>query len=124
MADPYTILFVEDDRTVRESTAEILTAKGFRMLVAQDGYEALRLLAENDVHVLFTDVVMAGLDGIELARKSKLLKPDLKIMFMTGYYSRAGDATRLGMGKLLFKPLRGEEIDIELRELLAAEQDP
>lgn len=58
MADPYTILFVEDDQTVRESTAQLLALEGFRMLV----------------------------------------KPDLKIMFMTGYYSRGADANRLGVG--------------------------
>jgi two-component system, cell cycle response regulator CpdR len=120
MVDPYTILFVEDDQTVRESTAQILASKGFRMLVAQDGYEALRLLVENHVDVLFTDIVMPDLDGIELAKKAMLLRPDLKIMFMTGYYSRAADATRLGVGRLLFKPLRGAEIASELQTFLAA----
>jgi CheY-like chemotaxis protein len=60
MEEPVTVLFVEDDDGVRESVAELLAARGFRMLVAQDAGEALRLLAENRVDALFTDIVMPG----------------------------------------------------------------
>src|SRR5690348_6377873 len=103
MATPYTILFVEDDTLVRESTAQLLTARGFRLLVAENAYEALQIIAEQHVDVLFTDVVMHGIDGIALAKQAKLHQPDLKVMFMTAYYSRATEAMR--MGKLLFKPV-------------------
>jgi CheY-like chemotaxis protein len=119
MAAPYTILFVEDDTPVRESTAQLLAGKGFRLLVAPHAYDALQIVAEQHVDVLFTDVVMYGMDGIELARQAKLRQPDIKIMFMTAYYSRATEAMQLG--KLLFKPLRGTEIEAELTEPLAAE---
>jgi CheY-like chemotaxis protein len=119
MAAPYTILFVEDDTPVRESTAQLLAAKGFRLLVAESGYEALRLIAEQHVDVLFTDIVMYGMDGIELAKKARLHQPDIKVMFMTAYYSRATEATQLG--KLLFKPVRIAQLEAELNELLAAE---
>src|SRR5713226_3462521 len=103
MTAPLTILFVEDDTDVRESTARLLASKGFRLLVAQDGYEAQRLIAAHDVDVLFTDIVMHGPNGIQLAKQAKQFNPDLKIMFMTGYYSRAWEAASLGT--LLFKPL-------------------
>lgn len=115
---PITILFVEDDAAVREPIAQLLASQGFRMLVAVGAYEALRLLSENPVDVLFTDIVMPGMNGIELAQKAIELRPDLKIMFVTGYYSRAAEAERIG--KLLFKPLRAKEIEAEMRELLAA----
>ena len=118
MAPTYTILFVEDDTAARESTAQLLAARGFRLLVAESAYEALRLIAEQHVDVLFTDIVMYGMDGIELARRAKLHQPDVKVLFMTAYYSRAGEAMRLG--KLLFKPLRIAQLDAELRELIAA----
>jgi CheY-like chemotaxis protein len=114
-----TILFVEDDTLVRESTAQLLAGKGFRLLVAAHAYEALQIIAEQHVDVLFTDVVMYGMDGIELARRAKLHQPSIKVMFMTAYYSRATEARQLG--KLLFKPLRGTEIEAELAELLAAD---
>lgn len=115
---PFTILFVEDDRSVRESTVALLTARGFRLLVASDGHEALRLLANNHVDVLFSDIVMPELNGIDLAKQAKLLQPDLKIMLMTGYYSRAAEGA--AVGKLLFKPVRGIDIDAELGKLMAA----
>lgn len=117
MTKPYTILFVEDDTAVRESTAKLLAARGFCTLVAQNGYEALQLLARHRVDVLFTDVVMPDLNGIELAKQAKLLQPDVKTMFMTGYYSRAREAA--AMGRLLFKPVRGLEIAREIDALLA-----
>jgi CheY-like chemotaxis protein len=116
MAEQFTLLFVEDDPDVRESTQEILKTKGFRLLIAQDGYEAMRLLAQNHVDVLFTDIVMPGMDGVALARQAKLLKPDLKIMFMTGYYSRAAEARTLG--DLIFKPVREPQIMEALKRLM------
>ena len=89
-----------------------------RLFVAKDGYEALDILAQEHVDVLFTDVVMPDLNGIDLAKRALGHQPDLKVMFMTAYYSRAGEAQRLG--KVLFKPLRAREIEAELDELLAA----
>jgi DNA-binding NtrC family response regulator len=119
MLEQFTILFVEDDTGVRASTEQLLAAKGLRLLVAGDGQEALRLLAENHVDVLFTDIVMPDLDGIALAKQAKALRPDLKIMFMTAYYSRAAEATQLGY--LLFKPVRQAQITEALERLTSAE---
>ncbi len=50
---------------------------------------------------------MPGVDGIELAKRAKRLRPDLKIMFMTAYYSRAAEAAALGT--LMFQPVREAE---------------
>jgi len=100
---PYTILFVDDDDNVRASTEAILKDAGFRMLVAKDGAEALQLLEENKVHVLFSDIVMPGISGTELARRVRQQYPDVKIMLMTGYYSRAAEAVKLG--KLMIEEL-------------------
>ncbi len=116
MTEQYTILFVEDDPGIRASTEEVLRRRGFRLLVAADGYEALRLLADNQVDVLFTDIVMPGLDGISLAKQAKVLRPDLKIMLMTGYYSRAAEAAELG--GLMFKPVREPQLMQALQQLL------
>jgi len=56
-----TILFAEDDAAVRYVVGEMLSEKGFRVLVASDGYEAVRLLAEHHVDLLFTDIGMPGM---------------------------------------------------------------
>ena len=116
MARSFTILFAEDDTPIRNTVAELLSLR-FRVLVAEDGYQALRLLARENVDLLFTDIVMPGINGVELARHAKRLRPQIKVMFMTGYAARAAEATHLG--RLLYKPLRVAEIDAELCNLLA-----
>jgi two-component system, response regulator YesN len=68
------------------------------------------------VHVLFSDIVMPGVSGTDLARQVRQQYPDVKIMLMTGYYSRAAEAVKLG--KLMYKPLRGALIIEELTNLL------
>jgi two-component system cell cycle response regulator CpdR len=95
MTAAYTILLVDDEEAVREPRAKLLSLNGFRMLVAQDGDEVLRLLGQEHVDVLFTDIAMPRLNGIELARQATLLRRDLKIIFMTGYDSRAAEAKEL-----------------------------
>jgi DNA-binding NtrC family response regulator len=111
-----TVLFVEDDRPVRTVTADALSQRGFHVLSTDNAGEALRLLAEEPVDVLFADIVMPGINGIELAKKAKALHPDLKVLLATGYFSRAHEA--LAVGKLLFKPLRAEQIEAEILELV------
>ena len=118
MASPYSVLLVDDDIDAREITAHMLESRGFDVLVVQNGDEAMRVLAHIRMDVLLADIVMPDFDGIELAKQAKRLQPDLKVMFMTGYLSRAAEAERFG--RLLFKPVRGAEIETELRKLLGA----
>jgi len=112
-----TVLFAEDDPAVRQSLAQLLSMSGYRVLTAEDGFEALRLLTQQEIDVLLTDIVMPGLDGVELARKARALRPDMRIMFLTGYSARTAEAIRLG--KLLHKPLRAAAIEAETRGFLA-----
>jgi two-component system cell cycle response regulator CpdR len=116
MASRYMVLLVDDDVDARESMVYLLGSRGFNVLVAQSGHEAMRLLAKIRVDVLLADVVMPDLNGIELAKQAKQLQPDLKVIFITGDYSRAAEAESLG--KLLVKPMRGAAIETELRNLL------
>jgi two-component system cell cycle response regulator CpdR len=116
MAAPRTILLVEGDEDVRDVTAAILDAEGFRVLVAQSGDEAVQLLGQEQV---FTDIVMPGINGIELARRAERLYPNLKFMFMTGYHSCFADAQELG--KVVLKPFRASEIMATLAAVWGAE---
>ncbi len=122
MAEAFTILFVDDDDLVRAPLATLLKLHGMRVLTAASAIEAMRVLAEERVDVLFTDIVMPGQDGIELAKQAKQLQPHLRIVFATAYFSRAASAEQLG--KLLFKPLRAEEIQAALDAVLADEPPP
>lgn len=117
MAEAFTILFVDDDDLVRAPLAALLKLHGMRVLTAASAIEAMRILAEERVDVLFTDIVMPGQDGIELALQARQLQPHLRIVFATAYFSRAASAEQLG--KLLFKPLRAEEIQAALNDVLA-----
>ena len=108
MAQRFTVLLVDDDDLVRGSLTGLLEAHGCHVLVAATGAEALHLLAQDHVDVLFTDIIMPDLDGIALAKEAKRLRPELRVMFATGYYSRAAEAEALGT--LLFKPIRDHEL--------------
>jgi CheY-like chemotaxis protein len=117
MALAYTVLFVDDDPQVRESMVQLLSLKGFRVLSAESAFEGLRVLTQEHVDVLFSDLVMPGMSGIELAKKARRLRPDLNIMFATGYSARAPEADHLG--KLFVKPLRAHQVEAELCELMS-----
>ncbi|MFE1599128.1 ATP-binding protein [Methylobacterium sp. ID0610] len=81
-----TVLVVEDDAMVRRASAETIGELGYRTLTAPDGQAALACLDSNrDVSVLFTDVVMPGLDGPTLAAEARRRRPGLKVVFATGH---------------------------------------
>ncbi|HEV2548206.1 MAG TPA: response regulator [Stellaceae bacterium] len=122
MAEVFTILFVDDDDLVRAPLAALLTLNGMRVLTAANAIEAMRVLALERVDVLFTDIVMPGEDGLELAKQAKQLQPHLRVMFATAYFSRAASAEQFG--KLLFKPLRAEEVQAALDDVLAEKSPP
>jgi CheY-like chemotaxis protein len=116
MAQTLTVLFVDDDDDVRAPLATQVRIAGFRVLEARNTPEALRVLAQEPVDVLFTDVVMPEPDGIELAERARHLRPDIHIIFATGYLLRAATADK--MGKLLFKPVRAKDILGALGDLM------
>jgi signal transduction histidine kinase len=85
-----TILVVEDHEGLREYSAGVLRELGYCVLEAADGQAALELLNERpDVDLLFTDVVLPGLNGRQLADDASELRPDLKVLFTTGYTRNA-----------------------------------
>ena len=116
MAQAFTVLYVDDDHQVRETMTALLRAEGFRVLEASNALEAMRLINSEHVGVLFTDIVMPTRDGIELAKQAQQLRPDIRVIFATGYFSQARDAETLG--KLLFKPVRANEIRAAFDEML------
>ncbi len=103
-----TVLVVEDETAVRNYVKLVLAEKGYRVLEAIDGMDAMRVLANRNepIHLLITDLVMPGLDGRSLAERIKKTKPDVPALFMTGYttdeavWAKAAD---LG-GEVLLKP--------------------
>lgn len=85
-----TILVVEDDDSVRKLSIEFLTELGYRTIEADTGAAALRILdSQEDIDLLFTDVVMPGMNGRRLADEARQRKPNLKVLFTTGYTRNA-----------------------------------
>ncbi len=86
-ASPATILVVEDSDDVRELTVSILREEEYRVLAAGDGAEALRLAGDHEgpINLLLTDVVMPHLSGKELADQIKGRRPEIKVLYASGY---------------------------------------
>jgi two-component system, cell cycle sensor histidine kinase and response regulator CckA len=100
-----TILLVEDDEMLREGFAEVLEHKGYKVLVASNGHEALNICEsyKDVIHMLLTDVVMPGMGGFELAKKAFVMRSEMSILFMSGYTDAALENAGLDhMGPLNF----------------------
>ena len=117
-----TILVVEDDAQVRESVVDTLSGLGYRVLKAADAQSALTVLESGvPVDMLFTDVVMPGpLRSPELARRARVLQPDIEVLFTSGYTENAiVHGGRLDAGvALLSKPYRQEQLADKIRHML------
>ncbi len=82
-----TILLVEDEETVRQMTNDMLEQSGYTTLVAATPEEALAICADKEqrIDLLLTDVIMPGMNGRELSRHITLSRPEIRVMFMSGY---------------------------------------
>lgn len=118
-----TVLIVEDESAVRDLAGEFLQSAGYSVLMAQDASEALSIAkaAVTPIHVLLTDVVMPGMRGPELAEKLKRLRPNLKVVYMSGYLDYAeGDGDFLDGGSFLQKPYSRESLINKVAEAVAS----
>jgi PAS domain S-box-containing protein len=117
-----TLLLAEDEPVVRELTGRFLEFAGFRVIVASDGQEALEkaLACDGPLDVLITDVVMPRLGGRELAARLLAARPQLRVLFISGYAEDAGDVTTVAghAGDFLEKPYRPEVLIARVRALL------
>jgi PAS domain S-box-containing protein len=120
-----TILLVEDEKGVRELAREYLEMSGYTVIEAEDGHTALELAAMHagTIHLLMTDVVMPGISGRELAERAKLIRPKIKVLYMSGYTDQA--VVHHGIlemdAVLLQKPFTMTTLSTKLREILTAE---
>ncbi|MEQ8515368.1 MAG: response regulator [Chromatocurvus sp.] len=118
------ILVVEDDALVREHLCRQLRDLGYRVTAASHGTEALQAVRQHaDIDLLFTDVVMpGGMNGRELAESVGRLRPDLKVLYTSGYTENAiVHQGRLDPGvELLSKPYRRRDLAAKVRKVLDA----
>ena len=115
-----TILLAEDEPAVRMMVREALVRGGFRVLEAEDGEEALAVSRGHDgmVDLLLTDVVMPQMSGKQLADRLLLLRPLLRVLFMSGYTDREMVGQLSARAAFLQKPLRPSTLTRKVREVL------
>jgi PAS domain S-box-containing protein len=105
------VLLVEDEPTLRELGLAVLSRSGFDVLAARDPATALRLAAgAGHLDLLVTDVVMPGSTGIELARQLRETRPDLPVLFMSGYSEDVTDVAGSMSRRFLAKPFTPEAL--------------
>ena len=118
-----TIMLVEDEPDVRALMRDVLGDFGYRVLSAGSSEDALRLAAgmKDPIDLLITDVVMSGMNGIELAARLTVLRPETKVLYMTGYSHEAvAGLGALRGSSLLQKPFTPNDLATRVREVLGA----
>ncbi len=112
------LLLVDDDDAVREATAALLSLHGFRIIEAADGVSALaQARARDDIDAVIADFAMPRMNGAELARQLRTLRPDLPVLFMTGF-AELGALDDVPEDFVLQKPIAENELVARLDRLL------
>jgi len=116
------ILLAEDDESLRKFLAQALVRAGHAVTDFGDGSEAWECLKGDRFDLLLTDIVMPGMDGIELAKRAAELNEALKIMFITGFAAVAlhPSSNAPKQAKVLSKPFHLREIVAEVDRMIAA----
>ena len=125
MKETAKVLVVDDDRIVGQSFDRVLTQKGYEVSTALSGQEALDKLGSNGYDLVFTDIKMPGMDGIEVAKRVKEMNPWLPVVVVTGYGSAENEARaeEVGVQGFLHKPLSPEVIEWITQKTLSEKEE-
>jgi two-component system cell cycle sensor histidine kinase/response regulator CckA len=119
-----TILLVEDEEAVRSFAARALKLRGYQVLEAAGGEEAIELVRRHagEIHLLITDVVMPNMDGPTLVRAIRRARPDIAVMFMSGYAEEAFRRNDENAAALHFlaKPFGLKQLAAKVKDVLSA----
>ncbi len=115
------VLVVDDDPVVRKSFDRVLSGKGYAVITAESGEEALHKLDEEKYDIIYSDVRMPGMSGLEVAENVKARRPWTPVVIITGYGTEAAEARAkaAGVSSFLQKPLSPEMIEDSVRDTLA-----
>jgi PAS domain S-box-containing protein len=123
-----TILLVEDEANLRYLARQYLEKQGYKVIEAADGAVAVQIAVAHDaiIHLLLTDVIMPGMNGRELAQRISEIRPNVKVLYMSGYTENViGHNGMLDTGvRLLQKPFNLRDLKAKVREVLDATPTP
>jgi two-component system, cell cycle sensor histidine kinase and response regulator CckA len=123
-----TILVVEDEANLRYLARQFLEKQGYRVIEAADGAVAMQIAVAHEgiIHLLLTDVIMPGMNGRELAQRISEIRPNVKVLYMSGYTENVvGHNGMLDAGvRLLQKPFNLRDLKSRVREVLDASPTP
>jgi len=112
LPEPRNILLVDDHKSFRDTLAKILSAEGFRVFPADDGEAALDILRQEFIHLVLTDLKMPKMDGVELLKVAKTIRPETEVIIITGYgtVDTAVTAMKDGAYDYIPKPFKPREV--------------
>lgn len=109
------ILLAEDDPSMREYLKRALERTGYEVVAVDSGLSAMPRLETESFDLLLTDIVMPGMDGIELAQEAAKAAPDMRVMFITGFAAVAlKNNRRPANAKVLSKPFHLRDLVLEV----------
>jgi len=118
------VLLVDDDAAVRAIAAAALRESGLEVIEAADGLEGfVQFEAHPEIGLILTDVVMPGIDGFKVAEIAKLLRPTVKVLYVTAYPGQADEYLGIRHGEILMKPYRLAALVAAVRRTLAPSAD-
>ena len=119
------ILVVDDEAIVRESIRDWLKDAGYEVSVAESGEEALKLIQKQNFGVMILDLRLPGMTGIDVLKKVKALKPNIKSVVITAYPTMLTqeEAAKLGAIDYLVKPVFPDKLEELIRETLGKVED-
>ena len=114
------ILVIDDDEQLREDIVEMLQREGYDVIDVGSGEEALEKLKKEDVDVILTDLMMPGIDGMEVLRQSKKIKPAVRVIMITGFgtIENAVEAMKDGASDYVSKPFKIGEVQATVKRAL------
>lgn len=119
-----TILLVDDEEIIRGLGIDILEDRGYQVLSASEGREAVRIYRERirEIDLVILDVMMPGIGGKETYRQFRAINPQVKVLLSSGYSTNGevGEILKLGVSGFVQKPYREEELAAKVREVLDA----
>lgn len=120
MKEPANILIIDDEAAIRDSMSQVLRKEGYRVREAVDGKEGLKIFNQESFHVVFLDLKLPGIKGMEVLTKIKETSPETPVIIVTGYASieSAVEAMKRGAFDYMAKPFTPEELRVVTKRAL------